>query len=441
MIRQFIVIAALLFGTVIPAHGDGTHPQGIQLDGTLGSAGKLSLPGPDYDIKAEYGKQAGANLFHSFQQFNIHSGESAIFSGPDSVQNIISRVTGGSASWIDGKLGSGIPNADLYFLNPAGVMFGPDASLDLGGSFHVSTADYLRMGENDRFYAMPHANEVMSVAAPAAFGFLDNDNAPIIVEGRGEITAQEFGDTSAGLHVREGRTVSLIGGNIEIKKGTHYIRQKTDGDDNPVFRQERDAWTYPIYETEKDEHGNLINDEYGRPVYKLDENGSPIPVYMLDENGSRIPVMETVRSGAVTAPGGQINIASAASADEVETGPQASGSKFQVSEGGKITVSGKSLIDVSGTGAGSIFIRGGQLIARDANIQARTLEDRDGGMTDIQADTVSLADGARIIGNTQGTGKGSDIVIRAGDPCFRIREPVRPSHRGRYEQHHGIYRG
>ncbi len=290
--RQFIIIAALLFGAVIPVHADGTHPRGIQLDGTLGSAGKLSLPGPDYDIKAEYGKQAGANLFHSFQQFNIHSDESAIFSGPDSVQNIVSRVTGGSASWIDGKLGSDIPNADMYFLNPAGVMFGPDASLDLGGSFHVSTADYLRMEENDRFYAMPHANEVMSVAAPASFGFLDNDNAPITVEGRGEVTAQEFGDTSAGLHVREGRTVSLIGGNIEIKKGIHYIRQKTDGDGNPVFRQARDEWTYPIYETEKDEHGNLINDEYGRPIYKLDENGSPIPVYVLDENGSRIPVME-----------------------------------------------------------------------------------------------------------------------------------------------------
>ncbi len=166
------------------------HPKGINLDGSLGNAGTLDLPGPDYEIKAEYGHQAGTNLFHSFQQFNIHADESATFTGPDSVQNIISRVTGGDASWIDGRLASAIPNADFYFLNPAGVMFGQNASLDLGGSFHVSTADYLRFGENDRFYAIPLENDVLSVAAPSAFGFLDGDAGKISVEGMGELTTE-----------------------------------------------------------------------------------------------------------------------------------------------------------------------------------------------------------------------------------------------------------
>ena len=92
-----------------PAGSCRRAPKGISLDGTVGNAGALDLPGPDYDIRAEYGQQAGSNLFHSFQQFNIHSDESATFSGPDSVKNIISRVTGGSASWIDGRLGSAIP--------------------------------------------------------------------------------------------------------------------------------------------------------------------------------------------------------------------------------------------------------------------------------------------------------------------------------------------
>ncbi|MCP4109501.1 MAG: filamentous hemagglutinin N-terminal domain-containing protein, partial [Desulfobacteraceae bacterium] len=115
------LIAAVLFIiTSVPVHSDDTHPHGITLDGTLGTAGKLALPGPDFDVKAEYGTQAGTNLFHSFQKFNIHSNESATFSGPGSVQNIIGRVTGGDISWIDGTLRSTIPGADLYLLNPAG---------------------------------------------------------------------------------------------------------------------------------------------------------------------------------------------------------------------------------------------------------------------------------------------------------------------------------
>ncbi len=90
------------------------HAQ-VVLDGSMGTVKQLN--GPDYDIKARYGQQKGANLFHSFQTFNINTAESATFSGPASVQNIISRVTGGSLSRIDGKLVSTIPGADLYLLN------------------------------------------------------------------------------------------------------------------------------------------------------------------------------------------------------------------------------------------------------------------------------------------------------------------------------------
>ena len=115
-----------------------------------------------------------------------------MFNGPSSVKNIISRVTGGEISWIDGKLGSSISGADMYFLNPAGLIFGPDAALDLTGSFHASTADYLKLGENDRFYAQALKSEVLSIAAPSAFGFLDNDISPITLEGREKITEQEW---------------------------------------------------------------------------------------------------------------------------------------------------------------------------------------------------------------------------------------------------------
>ena len=101
----------------------------IVLDGTLGPTG--ALPGPDYAITADLGQQHGGNLFHSFGQFSIRQGESATFSGPPSVSNIISRVTGGQVSTIDGMLRSTILGANLYLLNPAGVLFRENARLDV----------------------------------------------------------------------------------------------------------------------------------------------------------------------------------------------------------------------------------------------------------------------------------------------------------------------
>ena len=86
----------------------------ITTDGALGQS--KSLSGPDYTISADLGKQNGGNLFHSFSEFNLSMGERATFTGPDSVDNIISRVTGGNKSRIDGILRSQIPGADLFFL-------------------------------------------------------------------------------------------------------------------------------------------------------------------------------------------------------------------------------------------------------------------------------------------------------------------------------------
>jgi filamentous hemagglutinin family protein len=104
----------------LPIHAE------VVFDGTLGHNG--ALPGPNFDIQTKYGQQQGGNLFHSFSQFNIYQGESATFSGPNNIENIISRVTGGNPSQINGLFRSTIPNADVYFLNPYGIMFGEGAN-------------------------------------------------------------------------------------------------------------------------------------------------------------------------------------------------------------------------------------------------------------------------------------------------------------------------
>ncbi|MCP4695269.1 MAG: filamentous hemagglutinin N-terminal domain-containing protein [Gammaproteobacteria bacterium] len=172
----------------------------VVFDGTLGSDG--ALQGPNFAVEAGFGRQAGQNLFHSFASFSLKSDESAIFLGPDSINNVISRVTGGKVSHIDGLLQSAIEN--VYFLNPAGVMFGPNARLSISGSLHVSTADYLRLGEAGRFDATHPEQSRLAIAPPGAFGFLTESPAGIVKK-------------SSLLLVRPGKILSFIGGDLTLE--------------------------------------------------------------------------------------------------------------------------------------------------------------------------------------------------------------------------------
>ena len=146
------------FFSLFTLFSDPSHAKqpSITSDGSLETS--ISIDGSNYTISD--GTIHGGNQFHSFGQFNVFEGESANFTGPNSISNIIGRVTGGSKSIIKGLLSSEINGANLYLLNPSGVMFGPSAQLDLSGSFHVSTADYLNLGDNGIFYAAISKNSV-----------------------------------------------------------------------------------------------------------------------------------------------------------------------------------------------------------------------------------------------------------------------------------------
>jgi filamentous hemagglutinin family protein len=154
-------------------------------DGTLGRA--TNLTGPNFQIPANLGQQLGGNLFHSFKEFNINTGQSATFTaGPDSVQNIqniLTRVTGGQRSWIDGPLRSEIPNANFYLLNPSGILFGKNARLDISGVFYASTADGVNLEGGGKFLAREPNQSVLTSASPVAFGFLDSPPASIDIQG------------------------------------------------------------------------------------------------------------------------------------------------------------------------------------------------------------------------------------------------------------------
>ena len=153
----------------------------VKFDGSLGR--NDALPGPNFLIPADAGRQAGGNLFHSFTQFDLSNGESASFRGPASVTNILARVTGGGASSIDGTLRSEISGANLFFLNSAGVVFGPTARLDISGSFTVTTADYVKLSDGGKFNARIGGDDLLTAAPVRAFGFLATALAPVSFTG------------------------------------------------------------------------------------------------------------------------------------------------------------------------------------------------------------------------------------------------------------------
>ncbi|HYR57518.1 MAG TPA: filamentous hemagglutinin N-terminal domain-containing protein, partial [Chthoniobacteraceae bacterium] len=190
-----IVGASIAFAPLLHA--------GVVTDGTVGAAGAIGKVGGNFPIPSTLGTKAGGNLFHSFSQFDLSAGESATFSGTNDVGNILARVTGGSASSIDGTIRSTIPNANLFLINPSGVLFGPNAKLEVDGSFAATTADYVKLNGGGRFDAKTPSNDVLTVAPVSAFGFLAPKPAAI----------SAAGSTLAGAN---GKKLSFVGGDLAL---------------------------------------------------------------------------------------------------------------------------------------------------------------------------------------------------------------------------------
>ena len=204
--RACLMAAAALIVLLLCPTASVAQAPAITADGTLGTV--VGRFGDAYSIDA--GTIRGNNLFHSFSLFNVPTGGSATFLGPSSIANILSRVTGGQQSIIDGLISTraAMPNANFFLLNPSGVLFTSGASLDVGGAFRVSTADNIRLADGAIFSATPVAGELsqLTSAPPQAFGFLSSAPAPISVQG-------------AVLAVDPGQTLALVGGDVQIDGG------------------------------------------------------------------------------------------------------------------------------------------------------------------------------------------------------------------------------
>ncbi|WP_189523389.1 filamentous hemagglutinin N-terminal domain-containing protein [Nostoc sp. PA-18-2419] len=178
----------------------------ITPDNTLGSERSTVTPQNQLVDRVDGGAIRGTNLFHSFEEFNIGEGRTAYFANPIGIENIISRVTGRSPSQLLGTLGV-LGKANLFLINPNGIIFGANAKLDISGSFVASTASSVVFADGIKFSATnPQAPPLLTLKVPIGLEF---ENIP------GAISLQ-----SARLVMQPDQTLALVGGNVSLDKGT-----------------------------------------------------------------------------------------------------------------------------------------------------------------------------------------------------------------------------
>ena len=174
----------------------------VTSDGTLSTQVTTTN---NLDFTITNGNKVGSNLFHSFREFSVPTGGSASFANDLDVKNIINRVTGGSISNIDGLIKTNA-SANLFLINPNGIVFGPNASLNINGSFVASTAHSINFADGTQFSATnPQSPPLLTVNLPIGLQF-GQTAQPIQIEG-------------SNLRLLPGQTLAMLGGDVLVKGG------------------------------------------------------------------------------------------------------------------------------------------------------------------------------------------------------------------------------
>lgn len=435
MNRIEILVGLMLLSTV--ATVTKVNAQVVVSDGTFNTTVTRTFN----DFTIDNGTTAGTNLFHSFREFSIPIGGSATFNNAPNIQNIFSRVTGGSASSIDGILRAN-GSANLFLLNPNGILFGANAQLNIGGSFVGSTADRIKFADGSEFRAIDFGQPpLLTISVPMGLQF-GQSPAPIAVQG-------------ATLGVNPGQTLALVGGNLSLQGGAlgvvdgHLALGSVGGNATVSLSPTDVGWAFnyqgvqsfqdiqlaqgaALYTTD----GGSIQVQ-GRRVQLLEGSniqsntngvnpGKPLQVSASESvllDGSGISTSTTSQRG------GDVQIAAPQIALRNESFIFAS--TFGEGKGGDITIQA-STIDVLGPPNGDdgmIYISadtfgsglGGNLTINADRFSAKgwvaliayTAADGDAGNLTMNVQRLEALDGVQIYGSTFGAGKAGSVTVNA----------------------------
>ncbi|MDZ8258534.1 filamentous hemagglutinin N-terminal domain-containing protein, partial [Nostoc sp. ChiQUE01b] len=331
-------------------------------DGTLPKNSSVKLEGNNSII--EGGTPAGGNLFHSFREFSVPINGVALFNNSVNIQNIISRVTGGSVSQIDGLIRAN-GTANLFLINPNGIIFGQGARLDIRGSFVATTASAIAFGNQGFFSATnPESSSSLLTVNPSALLF-------------NQIKTASIENNSVDLGVPDGNSLLLVGGDIKMDGGRLFAfggRVELGGSSG--------TGTVGL-----NGDGNNLSLSFPDGVERSD-------VFL--SNGARVRV--------TAGDGGSIAV---------------NARNLEMTGESRLLVGIDSELDSDNSKAGNIEVNATGAISLDnrsqiAN-QVQSKANGQGGDVNINANTLRVSGGAQVTAGTSSAGKGGNLTVNAQD--------------------------
>lgn len=351
-------------------------------DGTLDA--ERSVVTPNQTIKGipsdriDGGAIRGGNLFHSFTDFNIGSGRGAYFTNPSGIKNIVTRVTGSNVSNILGTLGV-LGNANLFFINPNGIIFGPNARLDVSGSFIASTANSIQFADGTLFSAkVSESTPLLAISVRIGLQYGKNP---------GKIQVQ-----GGSLQIQPNQTLALVGGDISLEGAT----LKTNGGRLELGSVAGEG---------------LVSLSPTSQGFSLDYDGVENFGNIQLSNETNIDTSGIIRGGEIQIQTGNLQISQRSRIATFTVGPVSSGD---------IRVNATDSVEVIGTGEFEpTFAR---ILDPKANLSdlrngffAVSAGTGSGGNFEIKTGKLILRDGAFILVSAFAQGSGGNVNIKASE--------------------------
>ena len=403
-IKLSILLSLFDFGSVkAEIIGDQTLPVNTQVI----NQGNIKL--------IEQGTQREQNLFHSFQEFSVDLNEIARFNHNADIQNIITRVTGSSASNINGTIQTLINgttntgNANIFLINPNGIIFGENATLDIGGSFLGSTADSIRFVDETEFSATANDNNaLLTVSVPLGLQFGSNPGDIINRSQASPNGDLNSGSLPVGLQVEDGNTLALVGGNIALEAGNLTAREgrvelgSVAGNSFVNLSEAETGFALGYTDVQNFQDISLsqisVVDISGAGGGSIQVNGRNI-------NLSEFSGIFAATEGSIP---GQDLIINARESVKLSGGASIGTFVFGGAKAGDVLVTASESVVLIGTGStpnGAIpTVIGSQVFASG-----------DGGDVIVNTKRIIIRDGAAIDASTFNTGNAGDILVRASD--------------------------
>jgi filamentous hemagglutinin family protein len=372
------------------------------------------------------GSSQGANLFHSFLRFNVPVGRGAYFANPDGIKNIFSRVTGVEGSEIFGRLGV-LGDANLFLMNPNGILFGQTGSLDVNGSFVATTANAIQFGDRGSFDTTNPPNSVLTVD-PSAFVFTQVPTGKIVNRSIAYPSSSLAGLSDLGLWVPDGKQLLFVGGDIELDSGilnSQGGRIELAGLAEPGTIEVSSDLRLNVPQNQLRANLNLSNDAQ---------------IAIFSNKGGEV----SISANRLTATGGgRIYTSPATGGEAVNITVNASDIEFagfgtifgftQISSGiyqyvsaksGNLNITARSIKLLNGGTISSFHNNAGkganfqinaksiELVGRDSNLGSRAFIGNAGDVV-IITDSLSIRDGASLSTSSFGQGRGGNLQISA----------------------------